>query len=301
MLLRLNVDVVGVFRFLSIPVRETTIERFIHQITIEFDEIYRLQHGLSVQALFVARDSVPVTLNPASRVDDVLRDNDIVFVSPSEHWMAILRTSPWDLLAISRAEFEDRVGLLRALFSQEANVPALRSCLMRAAGSVGKATYFASALSIQVLGIPTRLVFTRAPAAGTVHETGPALTANSGRAAPPVPERHGVAAAPQSQFAAPGETGMLEGEASSGRVGVNGTGDGSADDTGSAFRASTGTLSRSGSPLSLEADSLDDLLDDDGGEVEDDELDGDDVSPATHSPSAHSLSPSFSPQVLSGA
>ncbi|GKT37105.1 hypothetical protein ADUPG1_009955 [Aduncisulcus paluster] len=128
------------------------------QIEDEFKYIAQLHKPLKVAS--VQKASVPHTpVLESATVAEAFNDEELVCVRPTDEWATILKHEPWVLVGLDKKMFETRVMFLRTLF-QDAHIPVLRSCLVRAAGNVSKAAAVCCYLVPEILGVKDKVVFT---------------------------------------------------------------------------------------------------------------------------------------------
>eukprot|EP00767_Chilomastix_cuspidata_P003421 gnl/Chilomastix_cuspidata/3544.p1 GENE.gnl/Chilomastix_cuspidata/3544~~gnl/Chilomastix_cuspidata/3544.p1 ORF type:complete len:175 (+),score=36.62 gnl/Chilomastix_cuspidata/3544:80-604(+) len=168
--IRVYADVMGIFRFLSIPVPGFTVGAFLKQIQREFNNIYNLALPLAIEDFRVERViEEPVELD--AQACDAFKDRDVLLILPKPHWVRCVADTPWELLSVSRNLYENKVGVLLKLLGRQCNPAVLRSCLLRAGGSPSKAAALCVALKSSHLGTPRPLSFVHKPGRSAVAAT----------------------------------------------------------------------------------------------------------------------------------
>ncbi|KAE8304734.1 hypothetical protein GL50803_0015110 [Giardia duodenalis] len=159
--MKLVVDVLGIFRFVSIVTDpQVTIKNYICQIEREFQQMYTL--AISPQFSMLSRfSSAKDLLLPSDVVGVVLTEGEKLLATPDEKWAETLRQSPWAVLGIDETEFEVRIELLRKIYGEQCNFAVLGSCLLRASGNLSKATAICSFIRPDILNSTRRIIFVR--------------------------------------------------------------------------------------------------------------------------------------------
>ncbi|CAL6003238.1 Conserved_hypothetical protein [Hexamita inflata] len=156
--MRLQVDILGIFRFLSLAQEDSSIPELIEQLQQEFKTTY----GLSTQARILRlQNERNEDVSTHSTVGENFTDQSRIFAIPDPGFCDLLKRSPWQIIGVEEQEFEVRLELLRRIFGDEANPAVLRSCLVRAGGQLGKAVAVASYIRPDVLGTSKKLIFVR--------------------------------------------------------------------------------------------------------------------------------------------
>ncbi|KAG9389665.1 hypothetical protein J8273_8965 [Carpediemonas membranifera] len=153
----IQIDVLGIWRFISIPYKDATIERFIEQLEVEFQDIYKVATPFKIADLRKGDQVLP----REELVENVLSADDIAYVLPSPDWKEIVCTQSHKIVGLEKEDFEERVRLLRQLFGETAKLPVLRSCLLRASGDVSVAAGVCSYITPEAMGIQQKVCFSR--------------------------------------------------------------------------------------------------------------------------------------------
>ena len=136
--LRITVDVLGIFRFVTVVWGNQRIEQICRQMEDEFNELYKLSIPLKVLALEQAGNSQDI-LDVTAPVISCLKDKDMVYVRVSREFVNKLRKTPWEALGTSKERYNMWTCLLSDFFGA-ARYDTLQSCLLRAGGTGFKIT-----------------------------------------------------------------------------------------------------------------------------------------------------------------
>ena len=129
--MRLQVDIIGIFRFLTVAGDDMSIQSLQEQIQTEFKQTYNLQVSPKIQKIQNEKNE---DINAHTTVQDNFVDNMRIIAVPDSSFCDVLKRQPWQVVGIEEQEFEVRLELLRRIFGDEANTAVLRSCLVRASG-----------------------------------------------------------------------------------------------------------------------------------------------------------------------
>ncbi len=91
-----QVDVLGIWRFVSIPIQNSTVDKFKDQLEIEFQNIYKVAIPLKITTLMKGEAALP----NEELVENVLSANDIAFVIPADDWKDQVRTNAYKIVGL---------------------------------------------------------------------------------------------------------------------------------------------------------------------------------------------------------
>lgn len=156
--MRLQVDIIGIFRYLSVVASDVQVSDYLQQISAEFKSTYNLTQQPRILRIQNEKNE---DINMHSTIGENFVDNSRIIAVPEPSFCDTLKRAPWQIIGIEEQEFEVRLELLRRIYGDDANLAVLRSCLVRASGHLGKAVAVTSYIRPDVLGTSKKLIFVR--------------------------------------------------------------------------------------------------------------------------------------------